>query len=195
MKKFSKITNQKVNEEPKLVETKVTEEDVFRSSVFSLIENILSIRTYGPVDRYLRAGSIKIAGKEMLVDALVDLVSNNNLKEKVKILEGLKSRISDWESIDNTIDEVTIKIDESNGGKMLNHRNKIANLFKLYGDDKETILEQVDRMINKITNPEKAFWRAITCEQMATEGKLSRTILKEMANKFHFKAKQLGYKK
>jgi hypothetical protein len=195
MKKFSKITNQKVGEEPKVKETLITEEDVFKSGVLNLMDQLLTIRTYGPVDRYLRAGSIKIAGKEMFLEALMDLLNDKTLKDKVKLLEGLKSRVSDWETLDKGIDEANSQLNEANKGKMLNHRMKIINLLKLYKDDKEAMMQQVDDMCVRIKNGEKAFWRALTAEQMASEGKFPKTILKEIADKFYFRARQLGYRK
>lgn len=195
MKKFSKITNQKINEEPKVKEL-ITEEDIFKYGVLDLMEKLLTIRTYGPVDRYLRAGSIKIAGKEMFIEALMNLMDSKTLKDKVKLLEGLKSKISDWESLDKGIEEVNIKINESsNRGKMLSHRTRIIDLYKAYKDDKDMLLQQVTEMADKIKNGEKAFWRALTAEQMATEGKFPRTIMNQIADKFYFRAKQLGYNK
>lgn len=197
MKKFSKITNQKVGEEPKIKETPLTEEDVFKSGVMDLMDQLLVVRTYGPVDRYLRAGSIKIAGKEMFLEALMDLMSDKTLKDKVKLLEGLKSKISDWESLDRGIEEANslLQLNEANKGKMLSHRMKITSLLRLYKDDKESMMQQVDDIASKIKNGEKAFWRALTAEQMASEKKFPKTILKEIADKFYFRAKQLGYKK
>jgi len=197
MKKFSKITNQKIGEEPKVKENKVTEEDIFKASVMNLMEQLLTISTYGPVDRYLRAGSIKIAGKEIFLEALINLMGDKSLKDQAKLLEGLKSRISDWESLDKGIEEVTTQLNESikDKGKMLSHRMRIIDLFKIYKDDKETLLQQAEEMANKIKNGEKAFWRGLTAEQMASEGKFPKTVMNQIADKFYFRAKQLGYKK
>lgn len=198
MKKFSKITNQKVGQEPEIKETPLTEEDVFKLGVLGLMDQLLIIRTYGPVDRYLRAGSIKITGQEMFLEALMDLMNDKTLKDKVKLLEGLKSRISDWESLDKGIEEANsqiVQLNEANKGKMLNHRMKITNLLRLYKDDKESMMQQVDDIASKIKNGEKAYWRGLTAEQMASEGKFPKTVLKQIADKFFFRAKQLGYSK
>ena len=198
MKKFSNITNQKVNEEPKAKEVIITEEDIFKTSVLNLMEQLLVIRSYGPVDRYFRAGSVKIAGKESFVEALMDLMTDKTLKDKVKLLEGLKSNISDWETIDKKIDEVNTQINESrtiDKGKMMSHRKRIIDLYKIYKDDKETLMNQITEMADKIKNGEKAFWRGIAAEHMASEGKFPKTTMKEIAEKFYFRARQLGYKK
>ena len=195
MKKFSKISNHKVNEEPEVKPVKLTEEDLFKVGILNLMEQLLTIRTYGPVDRYLRAGSIKIAGKEMFLEALMDLMTTKSLKDKGKILEGLKSKISNWEALDKDIEEINIQLNESNKGKMLSHRMKITNLYKIYKGDKETLIEQFEEMANKIKDGEKAFWRGMTAEQMATEGKFPKALMKQIADKFFFRAKQLGYSK
>ena len=71
MKKFSNITNQKVGEEPKKELKKFNEEDIFKAKVVNLMEDFLKIQTYGPIDRYLRAGNIKISGKETFLDCLL----------------------------------------------------------------------------------------------------------------------------
>ena len=194
MKKFSKITNQKVNEEPQ-AEIVISEQDMFKASVLNLMERLLTIQTYGPVDRYLRAGSIKISGKELFVEALVDLMNDQSLKEKAKLLEGLKSKIKDWEALDKGIDEINSKLNESNKGKMLNHRNKLTSLLRIYKDDRETLLQQIEEQANKIKDGDKAFWRAVTAEQMASEGKFPKAVLKQIADKFYFRAKQLGHKR
>ena len=104
MKKFSNITNTKVGEEPKVEIKKLNEEDMFKSKVLNLMDQFLSIRTYGPVDRYLRAGSIKISGKETFLEALVSLMDDKSNKTAKDVLESLKGEVGDWESIDNKIE-------------------------------------------------------------------------------------------
>ena len=93
MKKFSNITNQTVGQEPKVDTTKIDEATVFKVRVMNLMEQFLSIQTYGPVDRYLRAGSITIKGKELFAEALLSLLDEKTIKEQTKLLEGLKSEI------------------------------------------------------------------------------------------------------
>ena len=90
MKKFSNISNVKVSEEPKVEVKQLNEEEMFKAKVMNLMEQLLSVRTYGPVDRYLRAGNIKVAGKEMFLEALMDLLKDKSSKEEKKILESLK---------------------------------------------------------------------------------------------------------
>jgi len=142
MKKFSNITGQKVNEEPK-VDVKLNEEELFKYKVIDLMEQFLSIRTYGPVDRYLRAGSIKIAGKEMLAEAIISLLSDKSIKDQTKLLESLKSEVRDWEAIDNKID--SIKKDKPS----VSSKNKFKSLLEKY-EDEDLLVKIVESDISKI---------------------------------------------
>lgn len=143
MKKFSNITGQKVGEEPKKEIKQVNEEDLFKSKLMTLMDKILSVRTYGPVDRYQRAGLIKIAGKEMLIEAIIDLLSEKSIKEQTKILEGLKSEVKDWEAIDT-------KIDSLNKEKIkLSNKIKFKKLLETYSDN-ELLIKVVEKDVEKI---------------------------------------------
>lgn len=192
MKKFSNITNQKVGEEPKKEVIQFTEEDVFKSKVMSLMEDFLTIRTYGPVDRYLRAGNIKIGGKETFLEALMSLMSDKSLKEQTKLLESLKGEIRDWEVIDAKIGLVNEELDKSTEkNKTLSHRNKLVSLFEKYGHDEELMLQIAESDSKKITTAESAKLRAITAEYMAEEGKYPKSTFKKIAESFYLRSKEI----
>jgi hypothetical protein len=193
MKKFSNISNVKVSEEPKLEVKQLNEEEMFKVKVMNLMEQLLSIRTYGPIDRYLRAGSIKVAGKEMFLEALMDLLKDKSSKEEKKILESLKSSVSDWETIDSKIDEVNQKIAEGQEkDKMIPHRNKLKSLYNNYGQDEEMFMNMVQESCNKITNAESAYLRGLTAEYMANEGKYPKEVFTKVSELFKEKSKQLS---
>ena len=193
MKKFSNISNVKVSEEPKLEVKQLNEEEIFKVKVMNLMEQLLSIRTYGPIDRYLRAGSIKVAGKEMFLEALMDLLKDKSSKEEKKILESLKSSVSDWETIDSKIDEVNQKIAEGQEkDKMIPHRNKLNSLYNNYGQDEEMFMNMVQESCNKITNTETAYLRGLTAEYMANEGKYPKEVFTKVSELFKEKSKQLS---
>jgi hypothetical protein len=186
MKKFSNISGSQVGEESK-EEVKINEEDLFKLRVLNLMEQLLTIRTYGPVDRYLRAGSIKISGKELFLEALMDILKDKSVKDEKAILESLKSSINDWETIDNKIEEANQKVSKSD--KM--SRNKIRSLFSLYGHDEELLINMVGESCNKITKHEIAQLRAITAESMINDSKLSKDLLKKVSEKFNQRAQEL----
>jgi hypothetical protein len=144
MKKFSKITGQKVSEEPK-VDIKIDESELFRNRLMSLVDQFLSVQTYGPIDRYQRAGLIKIAGKEHLVEALLNILQEKSTKDQTKLLEGLKSEIKDWEVIDNKI-----QILQEKNIPSTSNRNKFNSLLNKY--DGETLVEFTKESVSKITD-------------------------------------------
>jgi len=193
MKKFSNISNVKVSEEPKVEFKQLNEEEMFKAKVMNLMEQLLSVRTYGPVDRYLRAGNIKVAGKEMFLEALMDLLKDKSSKEEKKILESLKAEVSNWEVIDSKIDEVNQKIAESKEkDKMIPHKNKLKSLYNNYGQDEEMFMNMVQESCNKITNSETAYLRGLTAEYMANEGKYPKEVFTKVSELFKEKSKQLG---
>jgi hypothetical protein len=115
MKKFSNITGQKVTEEPKKEVKQLNEEELFKIKLLSLMDSFLTVRMYGPVDNHQRAGLIKISGKELVVEAILDLLTEKSSKEQTKLLESLKNEVGDWEVIDSKIDFQTLDLQELDG--------------------------------------------------------------------------------
>ena len=192
MKKFSNITGQKVGEEPKKELKKFNEEDIFKAKVMNLMEDFLTIQTYGPVDRYLRAGNIKISGKETFLEALMSLMSDTSLKEQAKILESLKGEIRDWDAIDTKIQGVNEEIAKTSAkNKTLSHRNKLVSLFEKYGQDEDLLMQIVESDSKKIKSAESAKLRATTAEYMAEEGKYPKATFKMIADKFYTRYKEI----
>lgn len=196
MKKFSNISNAKVGQEPEKTEVKLNEEEVFRSQIVSLMDSYLRIQTYGPVDRYLRAGTLKISGKELFTEALLTLMSDKSLKGQTAILESLKSTVRDWESIDEKIDQLNSKIEETESkNKMIEHRDKLVSLFERYGKDEEILLKMVESSSEKIKTSEKAHMRSLTAEYMSLEGKYPKEVFVKISEKYKQRANQLGNNK
>lgn len=180
MKKFSNITGQKVTEEPKKEVKQLNEEELFKLKLVSLMDSILSIRTYGPVDKHQRAGLIKIAGKEMLVEAIIDLLTEKSSKEQTKLLESLKTEVGNWEVIDS-------KIDFINREKALyKSRQRFNTLLEKY--DSYSLLEKVKLDINKITK-HRTLRDYI---QLTLESKLDSEFKHELVKIYTDRLNQLG---
>ena len=193
MKKFSNISNVKVSEKPKLEVKQLNEEEMFKAKVMNLMEQLLSIRTYGPIDRYLRAGNIKVVGKEMFLEALMDLLKDKSSKEEKRILESLKKSVSDWKAIDSKIDEIDQKISENKEkDKITSHRKKIQSLYHRYGEDEEMFINMVQESCNKIKNSKIAYLRGLAAEYMANESKYSKEVFDKISELFKEKSKQLS---
>lgn len=142
MKKFSKITKQTINEEPK-VEVKLDESSVLKYKMLTLMDRLLRVQAYGAVDNRFLSGSVKIDGKEMLAEALLDLLSDNKIEEQTKILEGLKGKIKDWETIDNEIESI------KKNNVSLNNKIKFFKILEKYQDE-ETLLVFLESKIPNI---------------------------------------------
>lgn len=180
MKKFSNITGQKVTEEPKKEVKQLNEEELFKLKLVSLMDSILSIRTYGPVDKHQRSGLIKIAGKEMLVEAIIDLLTEKSSKEQTKLLESLKTEVGNWEVIDS-------KIDFINREKALyKSRQRFNTLLEKY--DSDSLLEKVKLDINKITK-HRTLRDYI---QLTLESKLESEFKQELVKIYTDRLNQLG---
>jgi len=171
MKKFSNITGQKIAQEPKVESKQLNEEELFKSKLIDLMDNILSVRTYGPVDRYERAGLIKIAGKEMLVEAILDLLTEKSNKEQVRLLESLKSEIKDWKVIDDKIENIFLtRIPK------LSNRNKINSLLESY--DEMSLVDAISEKITKVNNIETV----LDYYKIISESNLSTTTKQQILN-------------
>jgi|LauGreDrversion4_2_1035121.scaffolds.fasta_scaffold24421_5 hypothetical protein len=193
MKKFSTFTGQKVNNEPKVEIKKLNEEDLFKSKVIDLMDDLLKIQTYGPVDRYLRAGNIKITGKEMFLEALMDLMNNKSKGESKAILESLKSTNRDWESIDAKIEEIDFTekeiVDE------LKMEKNIISTYKKWGADKNLCTEMFEKNINKIEDGGKAYTYSVICDKISEYKEYPNEFFKKISNKYLERSKQLGFQK
>jgi len=170
MKKFSNITGQKVGEEPKREARPINEEELFKSKVMSLMD--------------LRAGSIKVAGKEEFLEALMSLMTEKSIKDQSKLLEGLKADISDWKSIDSKKSSLEAskrpEIDPSD-------RKKIASLLESYGSDEGT-LEMVAKQHASKLDSNAAKSRAESARKMSESDSANSAKLGVIARAFEERA-------
>ena len=186
MKKFSNITGQKVTEQ-KPIEIKVTEADLMKVGIMKLMDSFLNVQFYGPVTRYRVAGSAKVVGKEMFMEALLDMLEEFSTKEKVKLLESMKSESNDWELLDNKITELKLTLESIKDSKLVPHKEKLKSLYKRY-PNKEELLEQVDKSISKIKTKKTLELRATAAKMLSSE----YPILLEVAKKYSDKAKSIS---
>jgi hypothetical protein len=141
MKKFSGLTNQKFVKEPK-IETKLNESDVLKNQILDLMDRCLRIQSYGSVDNRFLSGSVKIIGKEMLVEAMLEIINDKSKKDKVVVLESLKNKIKDWESIDSEISFIT------KDNKPNKEYNEFSKTFERYDGDIDSIVIALESKLN-----------------------------------------------
>jgi hypothetical protein len=147
MKKFSKITGQIINEDPK-VNLEINEKEVTKLKIVNLMDRLLRIRSYGSVDNRFLSGSVKIEGKEMLAEAILDFLSELSNKEQSKILEGLKSEIKDWDILDKKIDLLNKK------SPLLENKRKFESFLERWKYDEGTLIMLAEFKSEKIKNKE-----------------------------------------
>jgi hypothetical protein len=193
MKKFSKITGVTVTEQ-KPVEIKTTETDLMKVGIMKLMDNYLSVRFYGPVTRYQVAGTTKVVGKEMFLEALLDMLEEFSTKEKVKLLESLKSDITDWRLLDNKIEQFNEQLKEISESKLVAHKEKIKSLCGRYSNENE-LLDQFDKSLSKIKSGQTAYLRSVAAKKMVSENQISSRLLLQISDKYLNKASELGYLK
>jgi hypothetical protein len=137
MKKFSGISKVKVNEEPK--QTQPSKEEVskieLKNSIMDLMNDFLRIVSLGGARKNILP-HVQIDGKDLFVEALLDLLSSKEYKDKIVALETLKSESQDWASIDSQIDLLQEKEKWTlTKVELKNQILKIENLLKIYEGD------------------------------------------------------------
>jgi hypothetical protein len=195
MKKFSKVTSTSSPE----IEEKITpktekelEEERFKVEVSHLMDDLLSIRTYGPIDRYRRAGNTKISGKEMFIDALIDILKDRDVKVEKKVLERIKIDNSYNKSIDLNINILGQKIQESeNRDKILSKKHRMESIYNKYGDDKDMFMRMIKESSNKMINDDNVYFTIIALNEMIDSDKYPKNLLFEACNIFKIKYKGL----
>jgi len=190
MKKFSNITGQKIGSEPKEEVQKLNEEQQLKNDIMQLMEQFLCIRSYGPVDRHQRAGLIQIAGKEIFLEALMNLFKISSIKEKTKLLESLRGDFKDWQLLDNKLNQFTL---ESNNHlvntRIIIQKNNLLKSFDNLGKDETMFIKKIEESCNKLRNYDSAIIRYQSANLLYQESK--QEVFKIVSEKFQDKANQL----
>ncbi len=138
MKKFSKITGSQVKSEPKTEENEeVNKINSIKAKLIKLMNDFLKIQSVGAARTELINTSISITGKEILADAILDLIMNEFNSEKMDLLESLKLEINDWFTLDKKINQINTQIIQEKDKTDLNIERKLVTFLELYSDSKE----------------------------------------------------------
>ena len=197
MNKFSRISGQKVNDLPKLIKSpEEMEIEQLKYGIMKLMDNCLTIRSYGSTRKHILEDTVKIAGKEMFVEALIDFMSDKSLKDSIEVLESLKSKNKDWKSIDEKIQDLNESI---NNVRFLevnkNGVKKIKMFLENYSEDDrfESLLENY---VMKLENGEEAYSTHQIVKEMMNNTKFSiypKQKLQQVAKQYLIRATQLGF--
>jgi hypothetical protein len=179
MKKFSKITGEKISKEPE-VSNDITDYDVLKYKIHSLMDSYLGVQMYGPITRYSVAGSVKVIGKEIFIEALMNVLEEFSSKEKVKLLESLKYQISDWNVIDGNINTINENINLISNSKLTTSKNKIKFFIEKYKNNDE-LFDKIKSSSLKIKDPETLKLRSIAAKKMISENSHPSNILEKIS--------------
>lgn len=197
MKKFSNISGSKVGVEPI---SKINEEEqellAIKAGIVKLMDRYLNIRSYGSARAELLNNSVSISGKEMFAEALIDFLSDKELKKQIKTLESLKSNNKDWVSIENKMNELYSELDNKN--LLIENKNqvsKIITFLETYGNDErfDEILESYTKRIN---SSKEAYNRSLISIKMINDDNYSNYSddkLSKISEMFLKRSKELGY--
>lgn len=148
MKKFTNISNTTVGQP---VEIKIDEKqlkiDEFKHQVMKLMDDFLVVRSFG-VARPEILIPTKIVGKELFIEALQDLLSSQENKKMIQVLESLKNKTHDWQAIDEKIIELSTK------PRDLKREIKIKEKIEKWSDDSLIFEICVKTYKNKLSEKE-----------------------------------------
>ena len=198
MDKFSKISGTKVNELPAMVTDKdKVKLEALKAGINSLIDNFLTLRYYGSAGRNIMENTVKIGGKELFIEALIDFMNDKSIEDQIKTLESLKADTRDWQVIDNKINELFNSIDEN---KKFNENkkqiSKIKTLLDTYGDD-DRFQQILENLVQKSNNSNDALLMSETANKMKSNFRYlnySKKQLTMISEKYNQKAKELSFK-
>lgn len=169
MKKFSKISNTKVNKKPELKNENGSNIPL-RYSIHRLIRELLSIRIYGSIDPILE-GNLSIQGEDEFISAIIDLFKEKDVQDQIKLLENAK-----YLGVDKMLENLnnySLNIDPN---EIKSHRLRIKELFD--GDD---VIKEAINQSSKVKDPKKALNRHLVAERMVETEDLSKELLKEIS--------------
>ena len=190
MKKFSKITGEKISDQPKIIEKKITEKDMLMFGIKKLMDNYLAVQMYGPITRYHVAGTMKVVGKEIFLEALMNLLEESNTKEGIKLLESLKLESKNWEFLDNKIDELNNIAKNISDGKLVPHKEKIKKLYNRYRNSE--LIPQFEKSISKINNSKTAYERGLAAKSLTLDPDFNSNFMEEISNRYFNRAIELN---
>ncbi len=192
MKKFSNISGEKVTEQKPIEKKSTSEVDMLKMGIYKLMDNYLAVQMYGPITRYHVAGSMKVVGKELFLEALINMLEELTTKDKVKMLENMKNESSDWKMLDDKIDELNKNLGKFDN-HILSHKSKIKSIYNRYKGDEKELLEQIDISTSKIKNGKTAYLRTLASNSLMIDNEIPSDILRKISEKYLSKSISLGF--
>ena len=103
-----------------------------------------------------------------------DIKSNG---DKIKMLESLKSSITNWEILDEKIEEI-----KSSPKNLHKHRSSIKSLYNKYKSDKELLIEQTKKSSLKLKSVDSINSRHKACEYLMEDSNFNPELISIMSD-------------
>jgi ribonuclease BN (tRNA processing enzyme) len=180
MIKFAEAFNENVV--PKITEQQ-RQFDSLKSTIYGMIDKTLIVNNL-----------LQIEGKEMLVESILDLLSQKDNNKTISYLESLKITNRDWNSIDEKISQVNKDSDNIRFlSEHSSHVSKIKDFLQKYArsEDFDDLLE---KQIMKIDRYESAAIRSKVASLMLEDNihNYPKNRLRSIANKYNYRANVLN---
>lgn len=195
MKKFSNISGITVSKEEIVKETVSPEADI-RSTIAYLVDTYLKVVVYGGVNPVI-LNSVSISGVEDFTDAIIGLLKTDDVKKDIKLLEEARNYMisNNFNLLENKLTELNLIVEQQTAAMLSKHTNRIKDILKNGERDMDKCKRLAQTQANKITDGEKAYYRAMTADDMINDNPKDKKLLKEIYDIFLFRSKQLKYKK
>lgn len=166
MEKFSKMTGQSIPQEPTIEITKEEKEYLdMKYSILNLLDNFLSIRSYGNPRQELVGGNLQIDGKEMFAEALIDLVKGESKKENIKVLESMRAETGDWFVLDKKINELSSSLKSMTDKADSVRRTNIRNFLETYSENSSFEI-MLEKYVGRLNDSKESYLRGVVANSM-----------------------------
>jgi hypothetical protein len=192
MKKFSSVIGDKIPEEPKVeINPEERKINLIKGKLLTLMDDLLKIQSSGAARTELVNSAITITGKEVLADAIIDVILGEFGNEKIKLLESLKLDISDWYTLDKKISNISTEITQDKNQNHLNLERKIVTFLEIYSDERDFELF-AEKYSNRVKDSLDIKNRIMITESILNNSKynrLEKEKVKILLNKFKKRSK------
>jgi len=196
MKKFSSLSGADVPKEKEVVVENTSTELDIKSKIAFLVESYLRVRVYGAVSPIILQ-SVGIDGVEVFSEALISLFKIEETKKEIGILEEARNHIisNNFNKIEERLTELNLILERQTASMMQKHITRIKDILVNGDYNMEKCTRLAVAQASRITNGEKAYYRALTAEDMINDMPEHKKLLNMIYDTFLFKSKQLGFKK
>lgn len=148
MKKFSKEIGENIPQQPKPVDKDLSPDEELKLKLHVLFKKYIKISTLNMVDTpfaYQKVDVAKIDGENDFINAVLYQIKNYSNKSTKKVVESLKYKINDWETIDGVLESI-----EEPNKDIEPYVMKLRKLYNLYKSNIDMFYKIIEKSIDSI---------------------------------------------